>query len=631
MPRGMRRWIAAVWIGCLIAHAQAAPEEPAWQLAARLLEQGNPEEALKLARQALLQAEEAEKKRWLALIAEAEWRRAQARRFEDPKSALAAIDLLEEAEGKLDARWWLRRARLLRAAGQWDEALQAALQAAASEQWAVDAAIEQARIEIERGKYAEAAAALLDALMRAPEGSQRADRAEAWLGWIDAREGRTAQAIARLDRVFARNSSVIEQSPELLATYLQLLAKLGHRQKALSLAARFIDLYGTDGPLAWQVRFVRAELWQEDPATRAKARFAYAQLAEDAKGTQLGALASLRARLLALQGERDPKRLRATIRWIGRLAAKHQLSPVEDEAMLALGRLWQRISDPAGDEDRALFFFSKAAAAAEEAIATAARREGRRWMKQRLIALLRNDRARQAALLWRRYSVFRPQPGKDAELLLAMADALRAVGDLAAASRLLEAVRRAHASDLYGERAFVAQARLWLELQVPDGYAHLMRWLGTHETIYRPELLLIAATMRLQSKAYAEARSLLAQIAPELLVPEMQKAYWRAQAQAAEGLKRWAQAAKAWAKAGEYRRAGLAWFEFGDCLRAKRAWQRAGEPTDDEWRYHLAWCEARLGLRDQAEARWQRIAERGGPWAELARLALAISEAERQR
>ncbi len=611
-------------------------------VARALLAHGEPEQAIRLARRMLSEGGDNPKLRrvWLAVIADAEWERARARGFSAPEPALKALEALLDTYPKdgIPAALRLREIRLLRAAGRPDEALARAAplaEAALDEEVAAQAALEAALAWIAKGRTGEATGMLLQASVHARKPATRA-AAVAWLGWLAAREGRDAQALARFEEARRLDAAALERDPRLLAAHARVLARAGRRQEALAAANRFLDLWGEmRDPVAWSVRLLRADLLaaSPDPDRRARAAVAYAKLAADAPESRFGALARLRMWMLEAESVKERGKLLALARRIERLAARFQLSPVEDEAMWDLGRLWARIAASPAEVRRALAALLRAASA-QAPFAGDARRLGRRLFVRELGRLLDAGRDREAVALWRAFPALRPDAGGGARWYLRVAQAMRRLGLLDEAEAVLTAVVNAHPEDLQGEMAMLGRAYVWLERGDRDGFDRLMRWLNRREdTVFRPEALVVGARMLIRQGRHAEARQVLLGVRPADLAPRLRRDYWLARARVAERLRRWSEARLAWARAiaagldtPEARfHLGLAWMRLGDCGRAVQAWKQVDEAARDEaWRYHMALCLARLGRRKEADALWQALAAKDdAPYAGAARLMLA--------
>ncbi len=643
--------LAGVGGGAGAAPALAAPtKSDPLSVARSLLAHGEPEEAVRLARRMLAEGvgDPALKRVWLAVIADAEWMRAEAQRFAHPEPALKALRALLGAypKGEVPARLRLREVRLLRAAGKLDEALTKAIalaEAALDEEISAQAALEAARAWLEKGRRGEAAGMLLKASVRAQKPATRA-AALAWLGWIAMQEGRPAQALARFEEAKRLDAQAFSEDPRLLAAYVHALAHAGRTQDALAAADQFLDLWGdAEGPEAWGVRLLRADLLAQspDPQVRARAAVAYAKLADDAPRSRFGALARLRLWMLEAERVQDRKRLLALIARMERLAAAFQLSPVEDEAMWDIGRIWARIARTPNEVRKALAALLRAASS-DAPFAEDAARLGRKLFARELNRLLAADKKKEAVALWRAFPALHPDPGPDAARFLAIARAMRALGLWDEAEAVLDEVARAHAEDLQGELAALERAYVWLERGDADGFEKLIRWLNRREaTVFRPEALVVGARMLIRKGRFAQARQVLLGVRAEDLAPRVQRDYWLARARAAEHLKRWREARFAWqaAIAAGLRTSqarfhlGLAWMRLGNCEAALRVWNAIPENERDEaWRYHAALCLARLGRTEEARALWEALAKNAdAPYAGAAALMLASLQAKERR
>ncbi len=158
------------------------------------------------------------------------------------------------------------------------------------------------------------------------------------------------------------------------------------------------------------------------------------------------------------------------------------------------------------------------------------------------------------------------------------------------------------------------KARLWADRIVPDGVIKIMQWLAKHEkTLYRQDLLLIAASIQNAQGEASAASQTLANINPGDLTPELRKTYWLTKAGIHLNLKRWHTAAEAWKQLADENEGDKKWRylqEQADALIQSKDFMDAETvllqvPESEQkaaWHYAMALCALNSG-------RWSRARE----------------------
>ena len=173
-----------------------------------------------------------------------------------------------------------------------------------------------------------------------------------------------------------------------------------------------------------------------------------------------------------------------------------------------------------------------------------------------------------------------------------------------------------------------------------------MVWLAQHEgTIYRAELLMIAARMHVRRNDVAQAFQLLKQV--KLLPPDMdmQLEYWTLQGEVLGRLEQWDRAAEAWARVlklaqtDDIRNRALyeqatAWLKSEEYSNAVRLYEAIPETArDDVWTYYSAVAQMYTGEVRMAEEKFHLLADKSpsSHYGLLARLELAEQLARRMK
>ncbi len=638
-----------------------------------LLNNGNPELAIRTAHSLLAgqRVKNSERRQLLELIAQAEEMRAAYRDYAEADKALNAWKALlkefPDDPGAADARWhiaWLlwKKGELVDAR----KAAQAIIEHNPASSRARMARLLMARIAIARDHPNRARKHLLQYLIDAADGSREQALGLAWLAVVDAREHRPKAALAGMDKAIHIAPEVVENDPQLLAAHVQLLHEQGQKARALARAELFLKRY-INTPFAPPIRLLHADMLAAR-GQRKRALVEYDRLAESEAETSIGKQALMRKLMLKYAGVGDFERLRGPLIALTKLANDNQLTDIEAEALLDQARLWKRlIGRHTRAASQALTLYARAAHTRFRPWSQEALDEGASLLRTRLAALTRTgaapatetskanargqgkktekkdsqERWLQTIVLWKRYPLLRQRmltrAGMAPEVVdiqIGVARALRMLMQFDAAERMLARLYQRDPESIQGQRVMLERARLWLDRGDADGVARVMRWLDAHEfTIFRPEMMLIAANMQLNAGKINAASQTLHAVSPDDLARESRADYWRAEARIAEGLKRWHLAARAWQRHAKLTGSGRS------AMRAARDLLRAGEYAaaelalkrvpeslrDAEWQYDLAQAEYHTGKWNQAEERLQRLAasEDAGSWRDMARMALA--------
>jgi len=625
------------------------------QAARTFLHNGNPEQAVVTARRALKKPalSASERLELLSTIAKAETMRVTHQHFQQVEPAIAALEaVINEFPDAPDApefRW--QQAWLWWQAGEHKQAISAAREIIAQDQqphYLRRAWLLMARVHLQMNNSAYARSDLLQYGLQVESGSREQAIGMAWMAMVDRRESRLDVAFKTLNAVYRNWPQVIRDEAQLFATYIELLHHNGKDKLALQLANVFVRQY-SDLSHSAMVRLIRADIHAADPRTIDDAIKEYTILADRRAETTIGRKAFMRKLMLEFRDETRRDRLLPVLMSLKKLADANQLSPIEDEAMLDLARLWARITpldarlaQAKVDVAPALEAYARAGASLDSHIADAARAEGAQWLQKYIMVLLQQRQWLKAVTIWCHYPQLRPEARKSQVLRLGIARAMRMLMLFDSAEVMLEQLYAENRRSIRGQRIMMERARLWLDRRDADGVRKIMRWLNRHEfSIYRPELLLIVARMQLTAGQADLARQTLISVAAEDLAPESRLHYWQATAETAEALSQYHQAARAWS---EYRKTagadagrGLtrqseALFRAGEFARARELYRQMPEAQRDAgWQYHMGIGQLRSGELKQGVERLRKLIDRsdGGRFAALARLALADLQAQK--
>lgn len=504
-----------------------------------------------------------------------------------------------------------------------------------------------ARIHINSGKLHTARKNIMQFMLVSANDSDQA-QGLAWMGVVDFMAQRYDTALENMHKAINLAPGFVSSDVTLLSTYVQLLYKHHNTDAFQHQAERFFNLF-LDRPEAMLIRLLHANVQAEQGKTK-QAQKSYERLSEVAPETSVGMKAFMRKLMLQNTGESDQERLKPVLAALQRLAMKNQLSDIEDEAMLDQARLWTRLIgqvDKAGE--KALDLYTQVSVGTVAELAALARKEGYTLFVRHLTATLDRQAWLESIVLWRRYAQLREPPEElhgDAlqakrQMLMGVAGAMRRLMDFDAAEEILTILYVDSRSSVDGDRVMLAMAELWQDRHDPDGYARIMRWLDAHNfTLYRPEMLMIAAGIQLQNGQPSQASQTIRQVSEQDIAPDMRAAYWRTRAEIAEALGQWHPAATAWAShikrlgdplpAGTLLRRADALYMAGEFAGAASIYSSLPEELHDKrWQFRMAVCELRTGQWTQAEERLTALTMNpdATEYATRARLLLADREA----
>jgi len=619
-----------------------------------LLHNGKPEVARIKAYNLLKtgHVDDRERRSLLRIIAVAEEMQTSLHEYSDADQAIAAWqNLLKEFVSPDDAagiRWkicWLYWKK-----GDREGASRAAeelLKENPSSDQAREAHMLLARINIGNGKLHAARKNLMKYML---DSSSDSDQAQglAWMGVVDFMEQRPDTAMQNMIKAINLAPGFVSSDVTLLSTYVQLLYANHNPDVFQRQADRFFSLY-LDQPQAMLIRLLHANVLAEQGRTK-EAQQSYERLSEVAPETSVGMKAFMRKLMLQNTGVNDLQSLKPVLASLQKLAVENQISDIEDEAMLDQARLWTRLAGQVDKaEEKALDLYTQVSVGTFAEYAALARKEGYGLFVRHLDATLQKQAWLESIVLWRRYAQLREPPqalqGNELKaqrnMLLGVAGAMRRLMDFDAAEEILAALYKDTSSSVESDRVMLERAELWQDRHDPDGYARIMRWLDTHNfTLYRPEMLIIAAGIQLQNGQPSQASQTIRQVAEQDIAPEMRTAYWRTRAEIAEALGQWHPAAAAWAShiallggkvpADTLLRRADSLYMAGEFAEAGSIYSNLpGDMHDNRWQFRMAVCEVRTGQWTQAEERLTGLTQNpdAAEYATRARLLLADREA----
>jgi len=527
-------------------------------------------------------------------------------------------------------------------------AIEELLKESAGSREAMEGRLLLARIYIKRNKLHLARKNILNYMLgTSSEGDQA--RGLAWVSVIDFREHRQSAAFENIRKAIHLTPGLVSSNVTLLSTYVQLLYARDDKNRFILQSERFLKRY-IDRPEARLVRLLHADILAKKGRT-GKAQEAYERLSEIAPETSVGIRAFMRKMMLKHAQNNDLETLKPVLSSLKKIAADNQLSPIEDEAMLDQALLWSRLSEQVDKADeKALDLYAQVLVGTTADFMSRAKTEGRKLFSKHLQATLaKKDAALDAIVLWRRYPQLRKKPAGlkgpplkvHNRMLLGVADAMRQLMDFDASENLLTKLYEQTQDSVEGDRVMLERAKLWLDRNDSDGYARIMRWLENHSfTLYRPEMLLIAAGIKLASGHPNEASQTLKQVSVQDIAPDMRPTYWQNKAKIAAMLEQWHRAASAWEKyialsnqapAFALRAHADALFKAGEYAKAETAYMKFPEDNRDaRWQYQLAVAERHTGKWRRAEERLKALMENtdAGEYILRARILLADQQAD---
>jgi len=600
----------------------------------------------------------------LSILAEAEEKLAELRHFTNVETAIRTYeDLHKEFPKKFSQvklQWkiaWLSWSK--QDFDRADTAAKIILQNNLQEPEAKKAALLHARYLIRRKKFAAARSVLLMHFGLNPDVSA-SEEAEGmvWLAVINAADHRTRPAYKSIQRIHASYPDVIESNPLVYATYIRLIAQYSGPETLLPHINRFIKKY-IAAPEAPGIRLLQADTLVEHKQL-SEAETIYGILADRHSESAIGKKSSMRQLMLKLNGSRDKDTLQRAIAMLSDLASKNQLSDIETEAQLYQARLWVRLgrANPESS-NRALAFYALAASAENAYFVASAQKEGALLLNTQLHKLLAQQQWLNAVVLWKRYPQLRPDKScsshtkhasesmcegqkKTDRLAFGVAQAYIRLMDYASAEDILTALYQRAKGTVRGQRIMLERARLWAQREDPDSVRKIMHWLAGHEqTLYRQDLLLIAASAQNRQGKASMARQTLAGIAPEDITPELRHDYWRTRARINLALKNWHTAADAWRRLAESAKGKEKWrylrtqaevlIQSKDYMGAEKVLlQIPDAERHDAWHFSLALCALNTGRWKKAEGLLIPLSK-GGPdknYVMRARLLLAEKHSE---
>lgn len=350
--------------------------------------------------------------------------------------------------------------------------------------------------------------------------------------------------------------------------------------------------------------------------------------------------------MLMNQDSRSYHDLKPVIIALKRLASRNQLSPVENEALLDLGRLWYRLSqsDPEHAPKQAMVAaldsLSRVMGSDIIDFRDEAKSMGVKLFDEQLKQHLEASAWEKAVALWERYPQFRSTQGEAKQRAFAVAHGLRMLMEYPQAESLLETLYADADGSVWGQKVMLERARLWMDRRDRNGIDRILKWLDNHEyTLYRPEMLLLVAQMQLQAGEEAVAAQTMATISVDDVAPEERAVYWKSDAEIHEGLKHWRAAADSWRAYGQSVGAvpELALIHEADALFKAESYKQASalyvqvekEKQDAAWRYHYFMCQLKVGDVETALVELESLSQEknAGVYASLAALELADRKA----
>ncbi|OIO67421.1 MAG: hypothetical protein AUJ57_11345 [Zetaproteobacteria bacterium CG1_02_53_45] len=617
--------------------------------AARIyLNSGNPEQAIRTAERHLKSADTLPSERLglLRLIADAEVMQATHKHFENIKPAVRAIETLnrEFPNNPKAAEFRWQMAWLQWQSGNSKQAVISTREIIAKDQQPENlrrAWLLMTRIHLQQNNFAYARSDLLQYGLQVDHQSREQAIGMAWLAIVDQGESRLEVAYKSLQKVYQQWPDIITGEPLLFSAYIHILYAFDKPKQTFTQTEAFLDRY-ISTPEAASVRLIHADLLAARKETMPEAIKEYGILASSQAETAIGLKAFIRKLMLDVGDEQQREKLLPAMVALKKIADTNQLSLIEDEAMLALARLWSRIDEPSADKlnSPALQTYARAALSHDTRIAGAASEEGSHWLHKSLQEMLNREMWLKAVSIWQQYPQLRPDSLSSQDLRLGVAHAMRMLMLFAGAEELLNELYQDNGSNIRGQRAKMELAKLWMDRQDKDGVEKIMHWLNRNEfTIYRPEMLVTVARIQFTQKRYEAARQTIDTVNAGDIAAESRANYWQIKAEISEVLALWHGAATAW---GEYRQsndadalAGLknqarSQFEAGEFADARKLYSAMDEASRDaSWHYHMAICELKTGAIAQGTERLQKLATQSdaGTYGSLAKLALADQQA----
>jgi len=619
-----------------------------------ILENGNPGLTIRSAHVLLKnrQIDNQDRRQLLELIARAEEMRTSFHNYSDVSQATRAwASLLKEFPSDKHAaaiRWriaWLywRQGNLPKA----EKAAESILAKHPAAREAEQVKLLLARIDIKRNRLHAARKRLLQYMLGVKETSAAQARGLAWLAIVDFSEHRLDVALKGMKQALHLSPGIITGNAELQSVYVRLLDTQGHVAEAMREAKSFLKRH-IETPYAPRIRLIHADLLAQKGKSE-EALAEYGQLSETEAENSIGKKAFMRKLMLQNIKTGNIKSLRPVLAALQRMAARNQLSDIEAESLLDQAQLWERLSGKVKHAaEKALTLYAQTTTDHYPSFSVTATRKGALLLRQQLKKQISGKKWLQTVVLWQRFPQLRnhfsrksKQDGDAINIQLGVAHAMRMLMQFNAAETMLKRLYRQAKGSITGQRVMLDLSLLWLDRGDAGGFSRVMRWLDDHEfTLYRPDLLLVAASMQLAKGKINAASQTLHTVSPEDLALETRPIYWRTEARVDEALSRWHLAAHAWKNYRKYNpsEAGStgmhqanALFKAEEFAAAEKTYLTIPKAMRlGEWQYRMALTEYQTGKWGQAKERLQKLAENkdAGEYANMARLELADQRAQ---
>ncbi|MDQ7003029.1 MAG: hypothetical protein Q9N02_10165, partial [Ghiorsea sp.] len=534
--------------------------------AASFLQQGAPDKSITFAQRLLSnpQLSNHERKQLLELIAQAALIITSARHYEDVHRAVAAIEtLIKEFPEQVNEPalltqiidlYWKSNALEEAQASILD--LQSRFPASKQTQASM---LTLGKIYFIHHRLADARSMFLRFALYVARDSTQGRKVQLWTALVDYEEGRYAQALPVLEKIYHLNAKLITRHDNIYARYINLLNIQGEKRQALIQTRAFLKTFKTSAHSP-AIRLLQADLLLglPNPPVDDVARV-YDLLADKEASTVIGRKAFMRKLMIQMRDKHTYYDIKPAIIALKRIANQNQMSTVEDEAFLHEAELWENVSkhdpknSPKAAGNAALQQFTRATKSIDKLIAQHAKTKGFQSFKRQMKALIQQQAWLPAITLWQRFPNFRPSPQDAAQLRFDVAHGLRLLMEYEQAEHMLASLQQQAQGSVWGEKVMLERAKLWLERQDTEGIQKVLQWLDKHEyTLYRPEMLVIVAHMQIQNNDATAASHTLDAIAPEDLGEETRAEYWEVQALTSEKLSRWHVAARAWRMVAQY-------------------------------------------------------------------------------
>ncbi|MDX8390331.1 MAG: tetratricopeptide repeat protein [Mariprofundaceae bacterium] len=605
------------------------------------LKQGNPVQAINTSRTQLENKDISTDDRHalLKIVARAEEMQSGFRHYEEVEVAIRAYrTLLKEfpKDRNIHSYQWKIAWLQWKNGGLNDarDAIRALLNENISDNIATNSWLMLARIQIDTLKYGDARRSLLQYGLRAEDSPKAQAEGFAWTAIIDFVEQRYQAAFRGFQQAINADRESVLGTTRLFSIWIQTLSKLNKQDDAFKYAKQFLKRY-VEGYHVPAVRLIHADLLAKNEQWK-EAEKAYVLLAERQAETMVGKQAFVRKIMMQNRNESNPRILRPVLIALKKLADENQLTRFEAEVTLGMAQIWSRIGQNNLSASRhALNYYAHTGEMKSYGdLSQQAKQEGEHLLKRQLQQLLKEELWLKAIVLWERFPQLRPV--KAEKLRFGIAHALRMLLDFDRAEEILDKIYKTAKNSVWGQKVKLEQARLWLDRKDSDGYLKVMRWLNNNQfTLYRPEMMLVAAGLQLAQGNSDAASQALTAIEPTDLTMELRDDYWQFRAESSEALGRWYAASTAWKNHRkldpEKNKGSLV--RQADALRMAKEFSKAEtiylqvpeEEQNAAWHYHLALCEFQSGKWQQSKERLQAVIKRSdaGAFAAMARLELA--------